>query len=83
MRICFIGALRYVDQSGLDEDTVSGLFSYKFHSVSTFMRIIDQRRPEAREILELGWLQGRRRLNTSNSGEDFRGDILCEEELDN
>jgi len=42
-----------------------------------------ERRPEVREILELGWLQGRRRLNTSSSGEDFRGDILCEEELDN
>jgi len=42
-----------------------------------------QRRPEAREILVLSWLQGRRRLNTSSSGDDFRGDILCEEELDN
>ena len=58
---------------------------YKFQSVSTSKQIIDQRRPEAREILELGWLHGRRRLNTSTSscGEDFRGDILCEEELDN
>jgi len=42
-----------------------------------------ERRPEAREILGLSWLQGRRRLNTSSSGDDFRGDILWEEELDN
>ena len=69
--------------SGLDEDTVSGSFSNKFQSVSTSEQIIDQRRPEAREILELGWLQGRRRLNTSGSGDGFRGDILFEEELDN
>merc|ERR1712113_1334434 len=41
------------------------------------------RRPEARAILCLSWLQGRRRLNTSSSGEDFREDILWEEELDN
>jgi len=42
-----------------------------------------ERRPEAREILGLNWLQGRRRLHTSSSGDDFRGDILWEEELDN